>query len=163
MNRSGIQTSLLAFMFTVSIPERPAFCWDHGQDNASQNPPQDQNKQQKTDQNGAKDSLPPSKAAKSSDSKNSGDKPAPLFGGSLNVKSSRQTKDTATLGFNGVDDNGQVQKSFLSATASGADTSAVQEMTSLAVNQAELDEFVQQGGLNANPPPKKSSNPGDKP
>ena len=163
MTRSGIQTSFLAFVFTVSIPERPALSWDQGQELASQNPPQDQNKQQKKDQTGAKDSSPPSKDAKPADSKNSGDKPAPIFGGSLTVKSSRQTKDTATLGFNGVDDNGQVQKSFLSASASGADTSAVQEMISLAVNQAELDEFIQQGGLNANPPPKKSSSPGDKP
>src|SRR5258708_32154917 len=129
MHRSGIQASLLAFMFTVSIPERPALCWDHGQDNAPQNPPQDQNKQQKTDQNGAKDSSPPSKVAKSSDSKNSGDKPAPLFGGSLNVKSSRQTKDTATLGFNAVDHKGRVRKSFLSATSRQADTHCGKERT----------------------------------
>ena len=33
--------------------------------------------------------------------KPAGDKPQPLFGGSLNLKSSRQSKDTATLGFNG--------------------------------------------------------------
>src|SRR5437588_12174896 len=38
-----------------------------------------------------------------------GDKPTPLFGGTIGLKSSRQTKDSATLGFNGVDPNGQVQ------------------------------------------------------
>jgi hypothetical protein len=76
------------------------------------------------------------------------EKPTPLFGGSLNIKTSRQTKDTATLGFNGVDDNGQVQKTFLASTATGDDTAKVQKLTTYAVSTAELDEFILQGGLN---------------
>jgi hypothetical protein len=83
------------------------------------------------------------------------EKPAPLFGGSLNIKSSRQTKDTATLGFNGVDDNGQVQKNFLASTATGDDTAKVQRLTTYAVSSAELEEFIQQGGLNPAAAPKK--------
>jgi hypothetical protein len=127
----------------------------------SQQSQQDQDKEKKKDKGVAGDSQP-AKNSNSNDAPKSGDKPAPLFGGSLNVKSSRQSKDSATLGFNGVDDNGQVQKIFLSANASGADVSAVQKMASTTVNSADLDEFIQQGGLNTNAPAKKSSNPGGK-
>ncbi len=77
-----------------------------------------------------------------------GSKPAPLFGGSLNLKSSRQSKDVATLGFNGLDPNGQVQKGFLTAAATGADTARAQQVTRTTVNQEELTAFLQEGSLN---------------
>jgi hypothetical protein len=98
----------------------------------------------------AKDSPPPggTSTANAPANGSGAEKPAPLFGGSLNIKTSRQTKDTATLGFNGVDDNGQVQKTFLASTATGDDTAKVQKLTAYAVSKAELDEFIQQGGLN---------------
>ena len=163
MTQSAIRTSCWAFVIALSMVGRPITPRGLGQGGASQNPQQDQDKKKQSDQGGAKDNQPTGKDAKSTEATKNGDKPAPLFGGSLNVKSSRQTKDTATLGFNGVDDNGQVQKSFLSATPSGTDSSAVQKMTSVVVNPAELDDFIQQGGLNTNPPPKKSSNPGEQP
>jgi hypothetical protein len=131
-----------------------------GQDSAPPKAQQDQDKKKK-DKNANDNSQP--KDTKSDGAAKNGEKPAPLFGGALTVKSSRQTKDSATLGFNGVDDNGQVQKSFLSATASGTDTSAVQKMARSSVSTAELDDFIQQGGLNTNAPAKKSSNPGGKP
>lgn len=162
MTQSAIRTSCWALVIALSMIGRPIVLADQGQGGASQNPQQDQDKRKQSDQGGTKDNSPSAKDAKS-DTTKSGDKPAPLFGGSLNVKSSRQTKDTATLGFNGVDDNGQVQKNFLSATPSGTDSSAVQKMASVVVNPAELEDFIQEGGLNTNPPPKKSSNPGDKP
>ena len=163
MTQPAIRNHCLALVIVLSMFGRPIAPPDQGQGGTSQNPQQDQNKKKQSDQGGAKDNQPASKDAKSTETTKNGDKPAPLFGGSLNVKSSRQTKDTATLGFNGVDDNGQVQKSFLSATPNGTDSSAVQKMTSVVVNPAELDDFIQQGGLNTNPPPKKSSNPEEKP
>lgn len=156
MKASGWQTALGIAMIAAALTVPLNWPVQQSQGNGSQNT-QDSNKQQKDKKN--------SKDNSSDKNPNSGDKPAPLFGGSLNVKSSRQTKDTATLGFNGVDDNGQVQKSFLSATASGADTSAVQRLASPAVTPSDLDEFIQQGGLNTIPPPKKPANPpvtGDK-
>lgn len=76
------------------------------------------------------------------------DKPAPLFGGSLNLKSSRQTKDSATMGFNGVDPNGQVQKSFLSATASTTDRSKALQIAGYKVDPQELAQFIQDAELN---------------
>jgi len=131
------------------------------QDDPSRKTQQDQDKQKKKDKSST-DSNPPPNGSKSDDTRN-GDKPAPLFGGTLNVKSSRQTKDSATLGFNGVDDNGQVQKSFLQATATGADTSAVQKLAGTQLNSADLDEFIQQGGLSSAAAPRKSSSTGAKP
>jgi hypothetical protein len=77
-----------------------------------------------------------------------GDKPTPLFGGSIGLKSSRQTKDSATLGFNGVDPNGQVQKSFLSAAVTPMDAMKAQQVAQTTVAPADLVQFLQDGGLN---------------
>ena len=78
----------------------------------------------------------------------SGDKPTPLFGGTIGLKSSRQTKDSATLGFNGVDPNGQVQKSMLTAAATPVDAMKAQQVAQIAVPPADLAQFLQDGGLN---------------
>ncbi len=75
--------------------------------------------------------------------------PKPLFGGQMNLKSSRQSKDTATLGFNGLDPNGQVQKGFLAAAPTSADIAKAQQLTRTGVNQTDLTAFLQEGGLNA--------------
>jgi hypothetical protein len=163
MNQSKIQGSLWAAVMFLAMFWPSGLRWSSAQDTSSQKSQQDQDKQKKKDKSGSADSTQPPKNTNPNDAAKNGDKPAPLFGGSLNVKSSRQTKDSATLGFNGVDDNGQVQKSFLSAYASGADISAVQKMANTSVNNAELDDFIQQGGLNPNAPAKKSPNPGGKP
>lgn len=85
---------------------------------------------------------------------NNGDKPKPLFGGSIGLKSSRQTKDSATLGFNGVDPNGQVQKSFLTAAPTGDDAAKANQVATLKSDPNELNQFVQDGGLNPNAAPK---------
>jgi hypothetical protein len=86
---------------------------------------------------------------------NSGDKPTPLFGGTIGIKSSRQTKDSATLGFNGVDPNGQVQKAMLSAAATPTDAMKAQQMTQLSITPADLAQFLQDGGLNPEAAPQK--------
>lgn len=84
-----------------------------------------------------------------------GDKPTPLFGGTIGLKSSRQTKDSATLGFNGVDPNGQVQKAMLSASATPTDAMKAQQMMQLAITPADLMQFLQDGGLNPDAAPQK--------
>lgn len=84
-------------------------------------------------------------------------KPAPLFGGTVGLKSSRQTKDTATMGFNGVDPNGQVAQSFLTATATGTDNAKAQMVSTYKSDPAELAQFIQDGNLNPNAAPQKSS------
>jgi hypothetical protein len=84
-----------------------------------------------------------------------GDKPTPLFGGSIGLKSSRQTKDSATLGFNGVDPNGQVQKSFLSAAVTPNDALLAQQLAQSNIAPADLVQFIQDGGLNPDAAPQK--------
>ncbi len=85
----------------------------------------------------------------------SGDKPTPLFGGTIGLKSSRQTKDSATLGFNGVDPNGQVQKAMLSAAATPTDAMKAQQMAQITITPADLAQFLQDGGLNPDAAPQK--------
>ena len=85
----------------------------------------------------------------------SGDKPTPLFGGTIGLKSSRQTKDSATLGFNGVDPNGQVQKAMLTAAATPVDAMKAQQVAQIAVPPADLAQFLQDGGLNPDAAPQK--------
>jgi hypothetical protein len=75
------------------------------------------------------------------------DEPAPLFGGKLGLKSSRQEKDTATLGFNGLDEKGMVAKQFLEANPTVADEVKVQLLANTTVEREELIKFIQDGGL----------------
>ena len=109
------------------------------------------NQQQGNQQN----NNPPQQANQPSQQQNNGDKPTPLFGGSIGLKSSRQTKDSATLGFNGVDPNGQVQKAMLSASVSPADATKAQQLAQTTVAPADLAQFLQDGGLNPNAAPQK--------
>jgi hypothetical protein len=83
-------------------------------------------------------------------------KPKPLFGGSLNLKSSRQSKDATTLGFNGLDPNGQVEKSLLQANPTAQDTAAAQQLAAYQVNAARLDSFIKSGNLTETAPPKEA-------
>jgi len=85
----------------------------------------------------------------------SGDKPTPLFGGTIGLKSSRQTKDSATLGFNGVNPDGTVQKAMLAAAVSPAAAINAQKVAQIAVPPADLVQFLQDGGLNPDAVPQK--------
>jgi hypothetical protein len=98
---------------------------------------------------------PPQQANPQGQQQNNGDKPTPLFGGTIGLKSSRQTKDSATLGFNGVDPNGQVQKAMLSAAVSPTDAMKAQQLAQTSVAPADLVQFLQDGGLNPNAAPQK--------
>jgi hypothetical protein len=84
-------------------------------------------------------------------------KPKPLFGGSLTLKSSRQSKDATTLGFNGLTPNGDVSKAALDATPTPDDTTAAQQIAAYQINPAQLDSFIQAGGLNATAAPKEAA------
>jgi hypothetical protein len=73
--------------------------------------------------------------------------PAPLFGGQIGTKSSTNTKESATLGFNGVDPSGKVEKKMLGANPTAKDAEAVNNMDSAHPSRTELTAFVKQGGL----------------
>jgi len=128
-----------------------------GQQQGQQNQTDQQKKKQdkNNQQNNQNQNTPPAKPAPANNNDN---KPAPLFGGTVGLKSSRQTKDSASLGFNGVDPNGQVAKSFLTASATGADVAKAQTVGTYKVDPAELNKFIQDGNLNPNAAPQKSEN-----
>ncbi len=83
------------------------------------------------------------------------DKPAPLFGGKVGLKSSRQSKDQATLGFNGIGPNGQVEQGALNASTTSDAAGKAAALSTYTVPVSEVDAFIKQGNLGAAAPPKK--------
>lgn len=75
------------------------------------------------------------------------EEPAPLFGGKLGTRSSQKNKESATLGFNGIDPSGKVDQQMLATSATSEHEAKVKKMTELAPTPAELDTFIKDGGL----------------
>ena len=76
------------------------------------------------------------------------DDSAGLFKNKSGYKSSKQSSDSTTLGFNGVDPSGKLNQDVLAKDASAADSAAVARMASRRPNAAALKQFVKAGGLN---------------
>lgn len=86
------------------------------------------------------------------------EKPPPrIFTGKIALRSSRQESETATYGFKGVGDDGQVQKAALATHASGSDYSKVGQMAGYQVPPEELQAFLEKGGLRG-----RAGTPGEK-
>jgi hypothetical protein len=73
--------------------------------------------------------------------------PAPLFGGQLGIRSSAKTKESATLGFNGIDPSGRVDKAMMATTPGDKDRETVANLDKNRPSDAEVEEFIRQGGL----------------
>jgi hypothetical protein len=73
----------------------------------------------------------------------------PLFQKKLGYKSSSTTKESTTLGFNGIDPSGKVDQKMLATAPSAADQDKVKKMSSNQPSAADLKGFLNQGGLNA--------------
>jgi Ni/Co efflux regulator RcnB len=69
------------------------------------------------------------------------------FGGTITAKGSKQTKDTATLGFKGVGPDGQVDSAKLGESPIGEDERIAQLMTGVKTNTDEAKVFVDNGKL----------------
>lgn len=69
------------------------------------------------------------------------------FGGTITAKGSKQTKDTATLGFKGVDGNGYVDPDKLKEEPNGDDLRIAQLMTGVKTNPDEAKVFIDNGKL----------------
>jgi len=82
------------------------------------------------------------------------DEPAPLFEGKMNLKSSRQGKDSASLGFSGVGPNGEIEQAVLAATPTGTDLQKASEMGNRKVAPDALQLFIVEGQLNPQGAPK---------
>jgi hypothetical protein len=71
----------------------------------------------------------------------------PLFQKKLDVKSSKTTKESTTLGFNGIDPSGKVDQKMLATTPTAADQEKVKKMAANQPSAADLKAFLNQGGL----------------
>jgi len=76
------------------------------------------------------------------------EEPTPLFGGKLGTRSSQKNKESATLGFNGIDPSGKVDQQMLATSATSEHEAKVKKMTELAPTPTDLDTFIKEGGLN---------------
>ena len=73
----------------------------------------------------------------------------PLFKKKLDYTSSKKTKESTTLGFNGIDPAGKVDQKMLATTAQSADQQNVKKMTDNRPTPADLKAFLDEGGLTA--------------
>jgi len=74
---------------------------------------------------------------------------APLFKSKLGYKSSKTTKESTTLGFNGIDPSGKVDQKMLSTSPGPKDQENVKHMSDSRPTAADLKSFLKEGGLNA--------------
>lgn len=73
--------------------------------------------------------------------------PAPLFGGKMGIKSSSQTKETASLGFNGIDPSGKVDAKMMATTPSAEHQAKAKQLSAMVPNTTDLAAFLKDGGL----------------
>lgn len=96
----------------------------------------------------------PKAGQKTEEPKKTEQQPAPLFEGKMNLKSSHQGKDSASLGFSGVGPNGELERKVLEATPTGADLQKASELGSRKVAPDALQLFIVEGQLNPQGAPK---------
>ena len=73
----------------------------------------------------------------------------PLFKKKLGYRSSKTTKESTTLGFNGIDPSGKVDQKMLSTSPGSKDQENVQKMAANRPTATALKSFLQEGGLNS--------------
>ena len=74
--------------------------------------------------------------------------PTPLFGGKVGARSSQAGKESATLGFNGIDPSGKVNEQVVTASPKATDVAQVRNMDAERPSPAQLTAFIQEGRLN---------------
>lgn len=111
-------------------------------------------KDEKADKDKSKDK---DKDKAKSDEKSDEDKPKPLFQGNLGIKSSRQGKDSAALGFNGLDPEGKIEKAALNAPVTKADTLNAMALVAYNPSPEEYAKFMSEGNLKAGTPGQPDS------
>lgn len=104
---------------------------------------------------GSEDDTGPGKGRDKSDSDEDDGAIAPLFKGKMGLKSSSQSKDQATLGFNGVEPDGSLRDELLKAKPTPADEKKAGHVAALSVQPEALESFIHRGKLNEQQPQKK--------
>ena len=74
-------------------------------------------------------------------------KPAPLFGGQLGIRSSQKTKESATLGFNGIDPAGRVDQEMMATHPRNEDEEKVRALAKQRPADGDVKSFIAEGGL----------------
>src|ERR1051325_6092183 len=133
MTRSG--RSLLALLLAAAVGGGMLF--------AQQDTSKDKKQQKKSDQSKSDKDKDKDQSDKKSGDDDSG------FGGTITAKSSKQTKDTATLGFKGVDGNGYVDPQRLKENPTGEDEMHAQQMSQVKATTAEVKSFTDEGWIKA--------------
>src|SRR5438270_14026422 len=129
--------SCLATILSVLLMALASPVWAQQSSSQQQKPDQSQSK---SSQDQAPKQNPPAQTQ-------GNNAPAPLFEGKSTLKSSRQGKETATAGFNGIGPDGSVQTSVVNANPTAADAEHVAKMASTATDPGELAAFAKEGNL----------------
>jgi hypothetical protein len=114
--------------------------------------PQGKGKGKKDDKQSDKD-KDKDKSADKDKAKYDDNAPKPIFQGNLGIKSSRQGKDSAALGFNGLDPEGHVTKEAMAKTPTKQDKFSAMSLVAYSPTQEELSKFMASGNLKAGTPP----------
>ena len=85
-------------------------------------------------------------------------RPAPLLKGKVTLKSSKQSTNTATAGFNGVGPDGKVQEALLNGSPSEEARQKAARLSLADVDLKDVQAFAKDGKLN--PPPAKAEKKG---
>jgi len=94
---------------------------------------------------GGKDATSQTDQKKGSDDK--GKQKGGLFSNKLGYKGSQASKESTTLGFNGIDPSGKVDKDMMAKVPTAADQDKVKLMAQNRPQPNDLKAFLQQGGL----------------
>lgn len=97
--------------------------------------PDQTGQQQQPDQAQPSDQPPPPPAAK------------PLLTQKVTLRSSHQTRDTATAGFNGVGPDGKIKEALLNANASADAKAKAAQLSLVEADAADLQAFAKEGQL----------------
>jgi hypothetical protein len=147
-------TWLLAFIVTAGLlTVGPASAWSpQAKSKAKQQPKQGQADQKPGDQKPADQQQtdqqqPPPPAPKG------------VLTQKVTLRSSRQTKDVASAGFNGVGPDGKVKEALLNANPSADARAKAARLTLLEADASEVQAFAKEGKL-ATPPAKSADKKG---
>ena len=74
-------------------------------------------------------------------------RPAPIMKGKVTLKSSRQTTNAASAGFNGVGPDGKIKEAMLAGSPSEASRQKAAQLSLLEADQADVQAFAKEGNL----------------
>ena len=85
-------------------------------------------------------------------------RPKQVFTGKVKLTSSRQGKNTASAGFNGVGPDGKIKEAMLAGSPSEASRQKAAQLSLVETDLADVQAFAKEGNLN--PPPAKAEKKG---